>query len=56
MHRGAYAGLRQTYEAMERHIAEAGLKPEGIAWEVYLTDPAATAEPDLVTEVYMRLA
>ena len=56
LHNGAYMGLQQTYAAMESHIATAGLKAEGIAWEVYLNDPAQTPEAELVTEVYMRLS
>lgn len=55
-HRGAYARLRDTYEAMEAELADAGLKAEGTAWEVYLNDPAQTPEDDLVTEVYMLLS
>ncbi len=56
VHLGPYANLRRTYEAMEAHIREHGLKTGEIAWEVYLNDPATTPEDRLETEVYMPLA
>lgn len=55
VHQGSYSGLQKTYEAMEAHIRDAGLKATGIAWEVYVNDPQQTPEADLVTEVYMTL-
>lgn len=55
VHHGSYDGLKETYEAMETHIRDAGLKATGIAWEVYVNDPQQTPEADLVTEVFMLL-
>lgn len=56
VHHGPYASLQRTYEAMEAHVRENGLKTAEIAWEVYLTDPGTTPEDRLETEIYMPLA
>jgi len=56
VHHGSYARLQETYEAMEAHVKETGLRTREIAWEVYLNDPVSTPEDELVTEVYMPLA
>ncbi|MCW4353274.1 GyrI-like domain-containing protein [Hoyosella sp. YIM 151337] len=55
VHRGSYMRLRETYEAMEVHIAQEGLTAGEIAWEVYVSDPDQTSEEDLLTEIYMRV-
>jgi effector-binding domain-containing protein len=56
VHRGSYARLQETYEAMEAHVKETGLKTREIAWEVYMNDPVSAPEDELVTELYMPLA
>lgn len=56
MHHGSYASLRDTYGKVENEISEAGLKPTGLSWEVYLKGPGMAAEKDYVTEIYMQLA
>jgi effector-binding domain-containing protein len=56
MHHGSYASLRDTYGKVESEISEAGLKPTGLSWEVYLKGPGMAAEKDYVTEIYMQLA
>jgi effector-binding domain-containing protein len=39
IHVGPYDRLHETYEAMERFIADQGLVPAGAMWERYLTGP-----------------
>lgn len=56
VHRGAYSELRRTYDAMESHVNQTGMKTRDIAWEVYVNDPDQTPEGDLLTEIYMPLA
>ncbi len=56
MHHGSYASLRDTYGKIESEISEAGLKPSGLSWEVYLKGPGMAEEKDYLTEIYMQLA
>ena len=56
VHHGSYATLRDTYGKVEADLNEAGLKPSGLSWEVYLKGPGMAAEEDYVTEIYMQLA
>lgn len=42
---GRYEDLTGAYRELERWIAEHGHEPTGLYWEVYLTDPATTADP-----------
>ena len=56
VHKGSYASLRDTYGKVEADISEAGLKPSGLSWEVYLKGPGMAEEKDYVTEIYMQLA
>lgn len=53
IHRGAYAGLADTYAKLEAHMRKAGLPLPASAWEVYVSDPDTTPQADLLTEVYM---
>lgn len=56
MHRGAYATLGQTWEALYRWIAEQGLVPaDRPAFECNLNNPRFTAPADLLTEVCVPL-
>lgn len=56
VHHGSYASLRDTYGKVEADLNEAGLKPSGLSWEVYLKGPGMAEEKDYVTEIYMQLA
>jgi AraC family transcriptional regulator len=55
-HVGPYELLSQTYEAMQRWIAEQGRTASGPMWEVYLDDPDTTPMDQLRTEVVIPLA
>jgi effector-binding domain-containing protein len=54
-HVGPYQLLSQTYEAMQRWIAEQGRTASGPMWEVYLDDPETTPVDQLRTEVVIPL-
>jgi effector-binding domain-containing protein len=51
-HRGAYAGLPAAHEQMQAYLVATGLTPDGPPWEQFVSDPARTAEADLVTHIY----
>jgi AraC family transcriptional regulator len=56
MHAGPYDQLSETYAAMERWVAEQGLRFAGAPWESYITDPADHPDPAAWrTEVYWPL-
>lgn len=54
-HVGPYALLHQTYEAMQRWVAEQGRTASGPMWEVYLDNPDTTPVDELRTEVVIPL-
>ncbi|MDN2566792.1 hypothetical protein N1F89_11205 [Aquibium sp. A9E412] len=56
MRRGSHATLRLSYAAVERHVAERGLKTGPPACEVYVGAPGTTADDDLATGIHMPLA
>ena len=56
VHTGPYAKLRETYDAIMKHMETEGLGPAGHSWEVYVTDPDKTPEDRLVTEIYFPLS
>jgi effector-binding domain-containing protein len=51
-HTGAYADLARTHRKIAAYLAALGVERNGDAWESYVSDPARTAEADLVTYVY----
>lgn len=52
VHRGSYSRLGQTHEKIAAWLAAHGVERNGDAWESYVSDPARTPEPDLLTHVY----
>ncbi|MGE3508855.1 MAG: GyrI-like domain-containing protein [Vicinamibacterales bacterium] len=57
LHAGHYEELRETYVALEKWMAEQGLKPAGAPWESYLTDPTEHPNPaDWRTEVFWPIS
>ena len=51
-HLGSYATLGQTHDKIAAYLAALGIQRGGDPWESYVSDPARTAESDLVTYVY----
>lgn len=56
IHHGSYETLHATYVVIEKWIAEQKLEVAGPPWEVYLTDPGTTPDPqDWRTEIVFPL-
>jgi effector-binding domain-containing protein len=56
VHRGPYDQLRATYGELEAHMAMKGILMPSRSWEVYLNEPGAVPDADLLTEIYMPLS
>ncbi|RVT84062.1 AraC family transcriptional regulator [Rhodobacteraceae bacterium CCMM004] len=54
-HVGPYGALRETYEALERHMDEEGLTMGAVCWESYVDDPAEVPPERLRTDIHMAL-
>ena len=52
LHKGAYASMNQTHDALWKHAKAEGLESRMPVWEIYIDDPGETAEADLRTEVF----
>ena len=55
IHRGAYDQMLSTYEKLAAYMAAHGLEQQGVSWELYVSDPAVTAEAERETHVYIML-
>ncbi|MGE3988324.1 GyrI-like domain-containing protein [Pseudorhodoplanes sp.] len=51
VHRGAYDGMENLYEAITNFFDEKNLEPGDLFIERYVTDPRTTSEDELVIEV-----
>lgn len=51
-HRGPFATLGQTHEQIAAWLAALGVRRNGPAWEVYISDPTQTVEAELLTHIY----
>ncbi len=51
IHKGSYPTIHQSYQVVFENMARAGLEVAGPIRELYLNDPARTAEKDLLTEI-----
>ena len=57
VHAGPYEQLPETYAAIEKWMADHGVRAGGAPWESYVTDPGQHPDPaDWKTEVYWPLA
>jgi AraC family transcriptional regulator len=57
IHAGPYEQLPETYAAIEKWMADNGVRAGGAPWESYVTDPGQHPDPaDWKTEVYWPLA
>lgn len=55
LHTGPYAELRPAYESLSKWVAEHGYDAHGVAYEVYIDDPAQVAPAELKTIVAFPL-
>ena len=55
VHRGSYDSLDNTYEAITNYLDEKRLEAKDLFIEQYVTDPLATAEDQLVINVYVLI-
>lgn len=55
VHEGPYGTLGETYDAVTTWMEENGLEASGTGVEVYLNDPAETAEDELRTLIVIML-
>lgn len=51
-HTGSYRALQQTHRKIAAYLVTSGTGRNGDAWESYVSDPARTAEDELLTYVY----
>ena len=53
---GPYEEAEPVYDALVKWIKDNGLEANGVAYEMYLNDPAETPSDELKTQVYLMLA
>jgi effector-binding domain-containing protein len=51
MHKGPYSAVCEAYDALQLWMAANGKQPGALAREVYLNEPGAVPEAELLTEV-----
>jgi effector-binding domain-containing protein len=56
MHTGPYDGIGEAYAALQTWMAANGRQPGGPAREVYLNEPGAVPDGELLTEICWTLA
>lgn len=54
--KGPYDGLAGVYGAIETRMAEAGTATPTMSWEIYLNEPGAVPDTELLTEVYFAIS
>jgi effector-binding domain-containing protein len=55
VHHGGYDQMMPTYEKLAAYMSAHGLRQGTVSWEHYITDPANTAQQDMITHVYIML-
>jgi effector-binding domain-containing protein len=56
MHKGPYSGVGEAYGALQAWMAANGKRPGGPPREVYLNEPGAVPDAELLTEVDWPIA
>lgn len=56
LHIGPYEEAGPVYDALLQWISENGHEANGVAYEIYLNDPAETPPDQLKTQIYLMLA
>lgn len=52
---GPYTEMESAYEVLSTWVADQGLEPTGVAYELYLNDPQTTPPEDLQTQIIYPL-
>lgn len=55
IHKGAYQDIEKTYAPMMEYLAENKLESTGVYYDYYLSNPAETAESELLTKVVFMI-
>ncbi|WP_251359352.1 SRPBCC family protein [Kangiella sp. TOML190] len=55
VHIGPYMEMTESYKQLAQYVAENNLLPNGNMWEQYISDPANTAEEELITRLYFPI-
>ncbi len=55
IHIGPYSDAAPAYEALTQHVKDNGYEPSGVAYEMYLNDPAQTPPQELQTQIVFPL-
>jgi effector-binding domain-containing protein len=55
LHTGPYSGIGPAYNALSQWIKDNGYEVTGVAYEVYLDDPAQTPPQELRTQILFPL-
>jgi len=56
LHVGTYDAMEQTYGRLMSWMGEQGLRPGGVMWEVYLSEPTPDAPESWQTLIVWPLA
>jgi len=54
-HKGPYNSLGPSYERIHAYTKENNLTEKEVTWEEYVSDPAETAESELLTNIYVAI-
>ena len=55
VHHGAFDQMMPTYTKLAAYISAHGLRQGQVSWEHYITDPASSAQTEIITHVYIML-
>jgi effector-binding domain-containing protein len=55
VHTGPYSEIAPAYEALTQYVHDNGFETTGVAYEMYLNDPAVTPPPEVKTQIVFPL-
>jgi len=55
-HKGAYAGLEDTFNKIVAYLGAHGYSKDVRSWSQYVNDPGSTPEEELLTHIYFQVA
>ncbi len=56
VHQGSYESMAPSYGKLAAYMAAHALKEGTVSWEYYVSDPSQTADDELITYIYFRIA